>query len=115
MARARPTPYAGPFAGSAPSLAARCQGSFMPAAFTHTAAPTFWRAAEISASRNFCARPPLPTQSAASRVSASAAVTWMLPAKADDVLEAEAFQEHQYAVQDFMNKIKSLLWRAHRS
>ena len=53
----------------------------MPAAFTHTTAPTLWRAAVISASRNKRARPPLPTQSAASRVSPSTALTWMLPRK----------------------------------
>ena len=53
----------------------------MPAALTHTTAATLWRAAVISASRNFRARPPLPTQSAATRVSPSAALTWMLPRK----------------------------------
>ena len=62
-------------ADSEPSLAARCHASFMPTAFTHTTAPTFWRAAETSASRSLRARPPLPTQSAASRVSPSAALT----------------------------------------
>src|SRR5277367_2551931 len=68
-------------AESEPSLAARCHASFMPAAFTHTTAPTFWRAAETSASRNLRACPRLPAQSAASRVSPSAALTWMLPRK----------------------------------
>src|SRR5271155_504019 len=66
-------------AESAPSLAARCQASFMPTAFTQTTAPTFWRVAVTSASRNMRARPPLPTQSAANRVSPSAALTWMSP------------------------------------
>src|SRR5271165_1591653 len=68
-------------AESEPSLAARCQGSFIPTAFTHTTAPTLWRAAVISASRNLRARPPLPTQSAARRVSPSAALTWTPPRK----------------------------------
>src|SRR5271165_6053719 len=53
----------------------------MPAAFTHTTAPTLWRAAVTSALDNLRARPPLPTQSAAGRVSPSAALTWMSPRK----------------------------------
>jgi hypothetical protein len=53
----------------------------IPAAFTHTTAPTLWRAAVISASCNLRARPPSPTQSTANRVSPSAALTWMLPRK----------------------------------
>src|SRR5271166_6764461 len=80
-------------AESEPSLAARCQGSFIPTAFTHTTAPTLWRAAVISASRNLRARPPLPTQSAANRVSPSRRADMDVAAKADDVSEAQAIQE----------------------
>jgi hypothetical protein len=69
---------------------------------TQTTAPTFWRAAEISASRNFLARPPLPTQSATSRVSP---LILSLPkdgradvdvaTKADNVFKMNAFQEFE--------------------
>ncbi len=46
-------------------------------AWTQTTAPTLCRPAVTSASRSLRARPPLPTQLAASRVSPSAAVTSM--------------------------------------
>src|SRR5271165_3193307 len=51
------------------------QASFIPLAWTQTAAPTLWRAAVSSAPRRRRARPALPTQSAARRVWPSAAVT----------------------------------------
>ena len=56
------------------SLAARCQASFIPLAWTQTAAPTLWRAAVSSAGQK-AGVPLLLTQSTARRVSPSAAVT----------------------------------------
>ena len=65
----------------------------MPVAWTQTTAPTLWRAAVTLAPRSRRARPPLPTQSAARRVSPSAAANSNIAAKADDVAEAEPVEE----------------------
>src|SRR5271155_1754459 len=78
---------------ASPSLAARHQGSFMFLAWTQTTAPTLCRPAVTSASRSLRARPPLPTQLAASRVSPSAAVTWMLPRNRIDISEAQLVEK----------------------
>src|SRR4051812_2581937 len=57
----------------------RHQGSFMPLACTHTAAPTGHCASVTAASRNLRARPSWPTHPAAGRVVPSAALTLVLP------------------------------------
>ena len=74
------------------TLAAGSQVSLNPLARTQTAAPTLWRAAESSAPRRRRARPFLPTQTAG----ASTGARHMNDAeKADDVTEAEAFEEFE--------------------
>ena len=64
------------------SLAARCQASFMPTAFTQITAPTSGGGGDF-ASRNMRARPPLPTQSAATAFRPAALTD--VAAEADDV------------------------------
>src|SRR5271165_5909656 len=65
----------------------------MPAAFTHTTAPTLWRAAVTSASRNLRARPPLPTPIGGRAGFPIGRADVDVAAKADDISKADALQE----------------------
>ena len=70
-------------------LVAKHQASFMSLAWTQTTAPTSRPPAVTEAAEILRARPPLPTQSAARRVSPSAAATWILPRNPDDIVKAQ--------------------------
>jgi hypothetical protein len=71
----------------------RHQGSFMPLACTHTAAPTGQCASVTVASRSLRARPPWPTQSSAGRAVPSGRADPGVAFEPDHVVEAQVAEE----------------------